>query len=528
MPSISTPRRAPRASAGTDRPHRVQPDRSDRECASVLVLSSSLLIDRMYAHTAFLAELSRRASVEVWATSAANPAFRALWEGQPARVREFPTVRPFRETAHNFPRSVNDAAWDHSRPTPSRRSLARYRGLSPEGLNANHLYWARRLAQPAGRLFATLRLERAVERAVHGWLGRYDRSPQALTRLQEERPAAVFTTGPFQFEQPAVVAAAKRLGIPTIALIPSWDNLTTKRRMLYEHDGYVVWSEEMRRQLLDLYPHAADRPIYVVGAPQFDVFFQPRYHRTREEFWPTQGLRPDRPVIVYAIGSPNFLAGEPHGALAVARAIAAGELGDVQLLVRPHPIHDNAEMEAMFAGFGPSVRLQRTAKPGTPLTARSQDDAAITDWVNTFRHADVVVNLASTCTIDAALCDRPVVNLDFDPGPGAPDQALVQEINHVWTHFKPVAESGGVWLARDPGEVVRATRAYLADPGLHAEGRRWIVRHVCEYADGRCGHRMAEAVWDFARGGRASSDSRRARPAYRARDAQYPRSSAPA
>lgn len=182
----------------------------------------------------------------------------------------------------------------------------------------------------------------------------------------------------------------------------------------------------------------------------------------------------------------------------MARCVARGELGDAQLLVRPHPIHDNADMDRLFAEFGPAVRVQRTSPPGTPLTARSQDDRQIREWVNTFRHADVVVNLSSTVTVDAALCDRPVVNLDFDPGPGGADSALVKDINHVWTHFKPVAESGGVWLVDDVHEMIHATRTYLARPELHREQRRAIVRHVCQYADGRSGGRMAQAILDFA------------------------------
>jgi hypothetical protein len=108
-----------------------------------------------------------------------------------------------------------------------------------------------------------------------------------------------------------------------------------------------------------------------------------------------------------------------------------------------------------------------------------------------------VVNLSSTATVDAAICGRPVVNLDFDPEPGAPRGALVHDINHLWPHFQPVAESGGVWLACDMDSVVAGVRAYLADPTLHAERRRWIVSHVAGAVDGAAGARMAEAIFDF-------------------------------
>src|SRR5688572_9865379 len=163
----------------------------------------------------------------------------------------------------------------------------------------------------------------------------------------------------------------------------------------------------------------------------------------------------------------------------MAERIARRELGDVQMIVRPHPIHDNEEMVELFRAFAPRVIVQRTAKAGTSLTARSQDERQVIEWVNTFRHADVVVNLSSTVTIDGAICDRPIVNLDYDPTPGAPHQELVKDINHRWSHFKPVAESGGVWLVNDDHELVEAVRTYLRQPELHREARRRMVDYVC-------------------------------------------------
>ncbi|HEX8849563.1 MAG TPA: hypothetical protein VF761_08530 [Gemmatimonadaceae bacterium] len=459
--------------------------------ADVVILSSSLLVDRMLTHTAFLDVLGQSANAHVWATSAANPRFASLWAEQPARVRPLPSVRAFRESTHNFARRVNEAVWDHRQGDPSRLSMRRhgriYGGCRRPGLSRSF-----------ARLLATLPIERAFESALGRWLRSYERSRESTALLRDLRPAVLLCTGPFQFEQPAIVASAQRLAVPTLALIPSWDNVSTKNRMLFEYDGYLVWSERTRQELYERYPHTRTRPVFVVGAPQFDVFFQPRFHVSRESFCAANGLRPDRPFIVYAVGSPNFLKGEPDGAEYLARRVAAGELGDVQLLVRPHPIHDNAEMASRFAGLGDRVRLQTTARPGTPLTARSQDERAILDWVNTFRHADVVVNLSSTVTIDAAICDRPVVNLDYDPGPGGADTPLIRDINHVWTHFAPVAESGGVWLVKDGEEMVAAVRGYLENPALHRERRRWIAEYVCGHLDGRNGERMARAVATFA------------------------------
>jgi hypothetical protein len=309
-------------------------------------------------------------------------------------------------------------------------------------------------------------------------------------------PDVVITTGPFQYEQPAVVAAARNLGIPVLAFIPSWDNVSTKNRMVFKYDGFIAWSDQTREDLHRFYPDSCEVPIYVVGAAQFDVFFQKRFHLTREAFCADSGLRPELPIIVYAVGSPNFLK-EHHGALDMAARVARGDLGDVQMIVRPHPLHDNGAMESQLREFYPRVVVQKTAQVDLALNARSQDECQIKEWVNTFRHADVVINLSSTVAVDAAILDRPVVNLDYDPEPGQPNQRLVKDVNHSWTHFKPIAESGGVWLANDPEEVVEAVTTYLSNPGLHRDRRRWIAEYVCQHLDGRSGERMAEAILDF-------------------------------
>jgi CDP-glycerol glycerophosphotransferase (TagB/SpsB family) len=266
--------------------------------------------------------------------------------------------------------------------------------------------------------------------------------------------------------------------------------------MVYKYDGYLVWNQRIKDELNEFYPYTKNNPVYIIGAPQFDIFQQTKFYRSRQDFCREQNLNPDLPIIVYAIGSPNFLQ-EHHGAVEMAKRVAAGKLGDVQLLVRPHPIHDNAEMSNLFDKYQPKIQLQKTQNAGTSLTLRTQDEAQITEWVNTFRHADVVVNLSSTVTIDAAIFDKPVVNLDFDPQPGQEDQELIKEINHRWNHFKPVAESGGVWLVNDFDELEEAVKTYLKSPELHRVERQQIVKDVCGYADGKCGERMAKAIIDF-------------------------------
>jgi CDP-Glycerol:Poly(glycerophosphate) glycerophosphotransferase len=453
-----------------------------------LLLSTSLLVDRVFLYTALVPTLAQKGDVNIWASSFNGHAGN-VWDDLDATVEAFPSVGSFREFPHNYLRRLNEYVWDYRFKPPSRLSMMKYRR------DVQSRFLIRALKTPA-RVLASMRTEMGVEASLERLLLSYPRSPEAAAKLSAKRPDVIITTGPFQFEQPAIFSVAKKLNIPTLAYIPSWDNVSTKNRMVFNYDGYIVWNERTRDELNEFYPRTKDSPVYVVGSPQFDVFHQERFHTSREEFCASQGLDPGLPIIVYAIGSPNFLK-EQYGAEYIANRIAEGHLGDVQLLVRPHPIHDNAELRELFDSHGSRVRLQRTRNAGKALNSRTQDHTEVVEWVNTFRHADVVVNLSSTVTIDAAKFDKPVVNLDFDPQPGQKDQQLIRDVNHKWTHFKPIAESGGVWLVNDFHELEAAIKAYLQDPTLHRKRREWIVEHVCGYSDANCGERMAEAIADF-------------------------------
>lgn len=472
---------------------------SKNEKFSFLLLSTSLLVDRVYLYTSLVDKLSEKGEVNIWASSFEKSDYDFSWDRIDARVEPFPLIKPFKEVPHNYLRRLNEFVWDYRFKLPSRMSMMKH------VRNKNMSFHLKALKPPA-RVLSLLKMEQIIENYLEELLLSYPRSVEAEKRLCENMPSVIVSTGPYQFEQPGVFSTAKKMNIPTLAYIPSWDNVTTKNRMVYKYDGYLVWNEKIKKELHEFYPHTNNKPVYTVGAPQFDIFRQEKFYLSREDFCRQQNLDPELPIIVYAIGSPNFLK-EHYGAVELAKKVVEGKLGDVQLLIRPHPIHDNAEMSELFDKYKPKVQLQKTPNAGKSLTLRTQDKIQIIEWVNTFRHADVVVNLSSTVTVDAAIFEKPIVNLDFDPQPGQMDQELIKDVNHLWNHFKPIAESGGVWLVDNFDELTYAVKTYLKNPSLHEGKRRWIANYVCGYLDGKCGERMAAAIIDFASGYRKSTQN---------------------
>ena len=296
-------------------------------------------------------------------------------------------------------------------------------------------------------------------------------------------------SSPRYLDRHLLLSAARR-GVPSMVLVSSWDNLTTSGFFPVDVDRITVWNDIMKDQAVRI--HGLDPArVDVTGAPQHDTYAAGPY-TPRDEFWRSFGLDPQRPVVVYTTGTSGTIPREPEVVARLEAGMRAEVGPDLQLLVRVHQL-DQVERYHEVAAR-PGVVFDHAGRP--PVGAfhdRDFDQAALRHLADTLRHADVVVNAASSISIDAAAVGTPVVCIDFDAEEGVPYHRSVSRF-YDFTHQQPIVASGGVVRARSPGQVVEAVRAYLADPDLHAEGRARLVREQCHRVDGRSGRRVGEAV----------------------------------
>ena len=108
---------------------------------------------------------------------------------------------------------------------------------------------------------------------------------------------------------------------------------------------------------------------------------------------------------------------------------------------------------------------------------------------DTLCHADVVVNVASTISIEACIFDTPVVNICFD-GPGESPYVKSARRYYSFTHYVNITSRDAVRVATSPAEMVDAVAAYLANPALDAAGRKQVVLDQCQFTDGRSAERV--------------------------------------
>jgi len=355
-----------------------------------------------------------------------------------------------------------------------------------------HLQWLGVAA--ASRLLANqpcLRALSACERSLQ-WRLRSTRYYDALfARLQ---PDLVFNAS--HIHGPAgelPLRVAHRLGLPTAGFIFSWDNLTSRTRILVPYTYWLVWHPGMKQQLLHLYPHLRAHHVFVTGTPQMDFHFQPQWLLSRTDLCRRLGLDPARPFILYTTGVDRHFPQEHLHVQSLIRQLR--ELRwphPPQLVVRNYIKGTSPEMKTLAARRLPDVVFPPMLWDPAWATPQPADSELYCSLVH---HAALGINAASTVTLEFILKDKPVINLDFDP-PGsrlAPCDGFKRHIR--FDHFCPVARSGATMVATSEADLRRLLLRGLTQPAAdHAARQQFVSDFFGFTADGKSGQRVAETL----------------------------------
>lgn len=295
------------------------------------------------------------------------------------------------------------------------------------------------------------------------------------------------------FSEIPLMRTARRRGVTCMVIDASWDNFTNKLLPVRQVDRLVVWNEIMKDQAVRLHGYRPEA-VSVAGAPQFDVHFRAQARCTRAEFFQRVGADPSRKLIVLTTTPRVLYRHHDYVLRELSAAIERGPLAGAQVLVRLHP-RDEVEAYREFDGV-PHVIIEKpfrhtvTVSDGLAIDVMPEHQRHLGD---TLCHADVIVNVASTITVEACIFDTPVVNIGFDSPAGEPYVSSATRY-YSFTHYVNVTNRGAVRVAASAAEMVEFVARYLADRSLDAAGRRQVVLDQCQFTDGQSAARVAAAV----------------------------------
>lgn len=412
---------------------------------------------------------------------------------------------------------------ENSQITFFRESIhgAHYRWLWSENVKS---YWGRHNARVRGNLYETvklyssrvlaypwanrpaLRLGTAIDRQLT-W--RFRPTCDFDTLFSEIKPDLVFNCSHIHGPQADLpLRVAHGMGIKTAGFIFSWDNLTSRSRILVPYDYLLMWTEGLKKQLQDFYPEIQPERIIVTGTPQFDYHFNPKFWLSREELCRRVGLDPSRPFILFSTGRDVDFPQEHKIVQEVIRFIKNSNLSPrPQLLVRTYIKGTSAEMNCLAAEMknDPDVVFPSILWDKQWIMPLHED---LYIYTNLLRHTALGINAASTVSLELMMLDKPAINLGFEP----PDSNLPywsRFSRHVeYEHYRPVAASGGVMVARSLEDLKTMILRGLNQPEAdHVARQRFIQSMFGDVLDGKAGERIALTLTSCARSGQKALET---------------------
>jgi hypothetical protein len=323
-------------------------------------------------------------------------------------------------------------------------------------------------------------------------------------RFEEAEARVVASFAPEGMREMALIEAANSLGLPTLVMVRSRDNLASKIPYLPYADRYLVWSPVLKEFLLAMYPETPPDRVHVTGAPQFDHHLDPSLRLNRKELFTRIGLDPHRPLILYTMTTPSLL---PHEVAIVQHLADAAHAGwfvrGAQLLVRGHPRMFGSNLALLKKEY-PEARYY--PRPTEAEYGRADHEAHIVRHViqdepvhlSLLAHQDVQVNVCGTMTIDSAIFDKPIVNVYYDLPPGIPSALSVRRF-YKRSDTRQMMSYGASRLAHNPDECIALINRYLEHPAWDAEGRRRARLEDCGPLDGGAGLRTSSIIRSLLR-----------------------------
>jgi hypothetical protein len=261
-------------------------------------------------------------------------------------------------------------------------------------------------------------------------------------------------------EEVEYLKAAKSESIPTVVLVLSWDNLTTKGIFHLMPDLLLVWNQIQQDEAGRIHRIPRQRAV-ITGSPFFDKWFgQQDLLEERDVFCRRIGLNPHKRFMTYLGSSANIASDETwlvkdiHAHL---RGHSHPEIRGMEILVRPHPA--NAKHYEQLNSPG----IQVWPRDGAlPEVRQSQSD-----FYNSLVHCVATLGINTTGMIDSVIVDKPSMTLLA---------AKYGKTQVSAAHFKQLIAAGVLEVLTESAQVPDKLFGLLGDGDSKQLLRREFVR----------------------------------------------------
>ena len=312
--------------------------------------------------------------------------------------------------------------------------------------------------------------------------------------FEKYKPNLVVLGNLFTESETDFLRASKKRGIRTIGFINSWDK-TTARSVLRGHPNKIIVFNDIVKDEVVCLNDVDPKHIFVGGMPHFDRYFKGT-RTSRADFLKKINVPPESRYILYAPIGNAFSDSDWDMIDLLYRLKEEGKFGaNTEVVVRfpPNDFIDSVELEKR-----PNLRYQIPGFRFSNVRGTDWDmgEEEMVQLADTLAHTSLLIGYTSSIAIDAAVFDKPVINIFFEIKKKK-SPFLSPMHYYEMTHYAKTFGAGGTRVVHNPDELVLWVNRYLDDSSIDREGRQRIVREQCYITDGTSGERIGMFIREY-------------------------------
>ncbi|SKC18105.1 CDP-glycerol glycerophosphotransferase family protein [Dyadobacter psychrophilus] len=249
----------------------------------------------------------------------------------------------------------------------------------------------------------------------------------------------LISSSPLDSRENRIVNFLRRRNIKTLAMVISWDNLTSKGVINADHDCTLVWNDFMKKEFLCFYSifNITKPKVIATGIPRFDCYFQTRPENKHAEARARFNVPPENQVILVATSAFRHFPNQLDVITDLLRF--AKREGNLHVIIRCHPA-DNV-------GAYNQLSDEKIVTIWHPKNLPTVDNERFYNWFpeldfldslsQMLRICDVCVHFASTMKLDAAACGKHLISIAYDGNAPLSDHQSVKRL-YDYNHQIPL------------------------------------------------------------------------------------------
>ena len=309
--------------------------------------------------------------------------------------------------------------------------------------------------------------------------------------FEKYHPDLVFLANLFEDLEVNFLRATKKHNVFSVGLINSWDRVTARCILRIIPDELVVFNDNVKSELIKT-NHINPSKIVVSGVPQYNHYFLPTT-TTEDAFRKRFDLKKEDRLILYSPIGGQFSNSDWEMIDLLYALNNKNKFGNNVKILVSFPPNDFIRDEELKKR--PSLLYQYIGTRFSKVRSTDWEISAkeLAELKDTLRYMSMIICYSSSISIDAAIFNKPVININFEI---KDSEKLLKSptIFYKMTHYRKAIETGGITLVGSEEELVVWVRKYLENPALNNEGRIRLVSQQCGFTDGQSVSRIVRVL----------------------------------